>query len=433
MITKLILLLIFLTEAFFVVWNLKQKRHHQKEKMLVRLVGAILLLLCLLCGILQGLFRYGSLCIALLLQAAVCAFFIFRLHRQSQKPITIPRQLGKLLGNMLFYSILLLPAILFPQYKEPKVTGSHQVAICEYTWEDKSRLETYRNDGSNRCVTVKVWYPKEAGSYPLLAFSHGATGMIDSNFSTCQELASNGYIVVSIGHPYQAIMVEDTSGNTTYIDSTFLTNVMTDNGADTPEHNQLVYNNSQEWLAIRTGDINFVLNTMFAKKEAGEAAPFSSIDTDKIGLFGHSLGGAACVEVGRLRDDIDAVIDLEGTMLGEYAACENNTIQFDDTPYPIPLLDVNSRMVYEQASGSSSKYVNFYVGENASCFREVIFNHAAHLNFTDLPLVSPPLAKMLGTGTVDARECIENMNEMILNYFNYYLKGAPSLDIPSEY
>lgn len=42
------------------------------------------------------------------------------------------------------------------------------------------------------------------------------------------------------------------------------------------------------------------------------------VDEDKIGLMGHSMGGASSVQLGRERDDIDAVIDLEGTMAGEY-------------------------------------------------------------------------------------------------------------------
>lgn len=34
------------------------------------------------------------------------------------------------------------------------------------------------------------------------------------------------------------------------------------------------------------------------------------------GLMGHSLGGATAVSVGR-REDVTAVVDLDGTMLGE--------------------------------------------------------------------------------------------------------------------
>lgn len=57
-------------------------------------------------------------------------------------------------------------------------------------------------------------------------------------------------------------------------------------------------------------------------------------------------------------------------------------------------------------------YVNFYVGEHAADFREVVFNDAAHLNFTDLPLVSPFFAKLLGVGSVDAGKCIASLQRL---------------------
>ena len=55
------------------------------------------------------------------------------------------------------------------------------------------------------------------------------------------------------------------------------------------------------------------------------------------------------------------------------------------------------------------------------------------MNFTDLPLASPVLAKMLGVGKVDARTCIENVNEMVLIWFDYYLKGEGELNLKAEY
>ena len=62
------------------------------------------------------------------------------------------------------------------------------------------------------------------------------------------------------------------------------------------------------------------------------------------------------------------------------------------------------------------------------------FEGAGHLNYTDLPLFSPPLAKMLGVGDVDAGECIRQVNEMVCIYFDYYLKGIGTLEnIPEVY
>ena len=41
-----------------------------------------------------------------------------------------------------------------------------------------------------------------------------------------------------------------------------------------------------------------------------------------------------------------------------------------------------------------------------------------------VPLFAPPLAYALGTSTVDATACIETVNEMVLEYMNYYLAGS---------
>lgn len=339
-----------------------------------------------------------------------------------------------IVAAIIVLSVIITPKVLFPKYETPKVTGNHEVCVTMDTWEDETRKETYSKEDENRSVTVKFWYPKEEGSYPLVVFSHGSTGVIDSNMSTCTELASNGYVVVAIGHPYQAMVVEDVNGKKTFIDGDFFNQVMTDNGSDEPEHERAVYENSQEWMKIRTGDVNFVLDTIIEKCNTQEADVFRKINLDKIGLFGHSLGGATVVAVGRQRDDIDAVIDLEGTMLGEYTGYENNEYIFNQDSYPIPLLDVNSDTVYESIKMSGDReYVNFYVGENAKDFSEVVIHNIAHLNYTDLPLASPILAKMLGTGDADAMECIETVNDMVRQYFDYYLKDAEELLIEEEY
>ena len=340
---------------------------------------------------------------------------------------------------VLTVAFLLLKAWLFPPYETPVGSGEYAVLEQLYTWEDESRIETFTDTGENRALTVKIWYPETEGTYPLIIFSHGAFGVIESNYSTCVELASHGYVVAAIGHPYHAMFVEDVHGKKTYVDMDFMQRIYADNGEHSEEAERAVYEFSLEWMAVRTGDMHFVLDTILKKAEAGESAPFTLIDADKIGLFGHSMGGATSVQIGRERNDIDAVIDLEGTMAGEYVGFDNGYELYNETPYPVPLLDVNSdgvRADIEQLMTEHSgwEYVNDYVGRNALDYREVIFKDAGHLNFTDLPLFSPVLAGLLGVGEVDAEECINNVNEMVLIFFDYYLKGEGSLsDIKTEY
>lgn len=48
------------------------------------------------------------------------------------------------------------------------------------------------------------------------------------NYSTCTELASHGYVVSSIGHPYHAMYVEDVNGRKTFVDMNFVVDTILD-------------------------------------------------------------------------------------------------------------------------------------------------------------------------------------------------------------
>lgn len=420
---------ILCVEIGFVIWAFVAKRAHMAEKEVVRIGCFLLAVVLLASGVLQGTARYGMLITVLGIQIVLGGIHLYRNRKKEEQPLKSGRVVAVMIENILLYGFALIPAFLFPQYTEPEVTGNHEVATKEYTWVDTSRVETYTDTGENRELTVKFWYPKDEGAYPLIIFSHGAMGVIDSNTSTCMELASNGYVVASIGHTYQAMYVKNTDGKVFVASQDFINQVYEGNGTDDPEMEKIIYENSQKWMEIRTADENFVLDTILQETETGAEEPFIRIDSEKIGLFGHSLGGATSVAVGRQRQDIDAVIDLEGTMLGEYVGFENGTEVFDDEPYPVPLLDVNSAEVDAEAKKMTGNgYVNFYVGAYAKDYHYEIIEGAGHLNFTDLPLVSPFLAKQLGTaehagmGDVDAKACIEQINSMVLDFFDDYLK-----------
>lgn len=451
MITIILLAVLFVGELVFAAWNVKTQIRHDREKMIWRLGLAAALEILLLCRVLEGVARYGMLIVLLLLQG-VLLFFRWRAENRRmkrwrngqsaetgerdekelpEKSLTIPRQLLRVSGTMLLFLIALFHAILAPQFKPLPVTGDHKVSNTIYTWVDENRLETYSDTGENRTVTLEIWYPEDEGIYPLIVFSHGAGGVLESNASTCMNLASNGYVVAAIAHPYQAAFVKDVNGKITTVDPEFMSGVMTDNGSDDPAHEVKVYEMQKEWLAVRTGDINFVLDTILRHTEEQAEAPFDRIDPEKIGLFGHSLGGAAVVAVGRQRDDTSAVIDLEGTMLGEYQGYADGKHTYCEEPYPLPLLDVNSRQVYELAkSYTKEPYVNFYMGDHAEDFREIVVEDAGHMNFCDLAVASPLGARLLGAGKTNAWKCLANINELVLNYYNYYLKDASTFEVP---
>jgi predicted dienelactone hydrolase len=307
------------------------------------------------------------------------------------------------------------------------------VKTISYTLTDPVRMETFSEKNENRKVTIQFWYPDDATeTYPLVVFSHGSFGFRGSNASTFENLASNGYVVCSIDHTYHAFFTKQTDGKLIVVNNGFLNDAIAATNGDFDA--QTTYSKTQEWLQIRLGDMNLVLNDILDKaEETNSDEVYHIINTDKIGLFGHSLGGAAAAELGRERGDIDAAIVIDGTMLGEEVGFENGKEILNNTPYPIPLLNIYNESHFQDATQNADTYDNMVATANAADARQVVVYGAGHLNFTDLPLFSPFLAGLLGTGEVDKRYCIETMNQIVLNYFNYYLKDAKDLNIKQEY
>ena len=99
----------------------------------------------------------------------------------------------------------------------------------------------------------------------------------------------------------------------------------------------------------------------------------------------------------------------------------------------MPLLSVSNEAHHRDGKVAGDLYVNNIVLENAVDSHYTYFVGSGHMNFTDLPLFSPPLAAMLGVGEVDATECVITMNEIVLEYFDYYLKDEGEIIIQESY
>lgn len=258
----------------------------------------------------QWSFRWYVLAVILGIWAIPAGLSLIRnrvVDSQGYSPLRIVRGA---ISIWLVVLIAVVPLLVFPPVRLPAPTGTHKVETVTYTYTDTSRVETFAATSAHRKVTVAFWYPADAsGKYPLVLFDHGAFGMKGSNTSTFQELARHGYIVGSIDHPYHSLYTKDTDGNSTMVNPAFLQEVQDVNAGLYEE--QTAVEMEHKWLKRRTGDIQFVLDTM-VKNAAGSDKVYQHVDTGKIGLFGHSLGGAASVQLGRDRKEIDAVIHLDG-------------------------------------------------------------------------------------------------------------------------
>lgn len=318
------------------------------------------------------------------------------------------------------------PFVLFPPHQPLPVTGPHAVATTRHTYTDVSRVEQFSGQEKNRRVNVAFWYPQVAPrgeTFPLVVFSHGGLGTETSNESLFLELASHGYVVASIGHPTHALWTRGEDGHTTFVSREYFNELQRE---DAKTDKQQSYRYYQKWMATRTDDINFVIDTILAKAAGGTGGVYALVDGARIGVMGHSLGGSAALAMPRQRDDIDAVIALEAPFLYDIIGVEEGEFLWLDAAYPAPVLNI-----YSDSSWSHLAEWPQYARNHellASASPTAVSLHlpgAGHFSLTDLALASPLLTRLLegGQPTQGRAGYLRAVNQACLDFFDRYLKN----------
>lgn len=439
----IIILIAAVIEITFAVYSITTRSNQKRIRSWIHIGALAAFVIFTLVSVIQWSFRWRLLAAALIIWGIIGAISL-TINKEDKIRYSTVRVVLKAIAIWLIIVIAVTPAMIFPQYKLPKVAGEHQVNTAVYTYTDNNRIEAFNDKGEKRKVTVEFWYPKDADrKYPLVVFSHGAFGVRSSNTSTYNELASNGYIVCSINHPYHSMYTIDAEGNFTMVDKSFLQEVIDVNNGVYDE--ETIYKLERKWLKLRTEDMNFALDTIINNsKEKGSDQVYQLIDSSKIGLMGHSLGGAASVQLGRDRNDINAVIDLDGSMLGEELGYVDGKHIINQEIYPVPILSIcTDTMKQAMASITDPNIVipeKLIMATAPEAF-EVYFAGTNHFSVTDLPLFSPTLVKMIngsinngyGGQGADKYYVVEKMNSIVLEFFNCYLKGEGSFHSAGTY
>lgn len=149
--------------------------------------------------------------------------------------------------------------------------------------------------------------PLSRPDLPLLFLDHGlgTTRLFHSDMAA--EFASLGWNVVTLDHPYESVIVEYPDGRVVL-------------ASDSINPNATL----EEQLDARTKDMIFVLDSLADASvvsripglEAPRTTTCASLKTDKVGVFGHSFGGATALQI--LRDDARFFVgaDLDGGVYG---------------------------------------------------------------------------------------------------------------------
>jgi len=318
---------------------------------------------------------------------------------------------------------ILCTVVLFPNLESIPTTGEYAYASCVLELTDASRIEEYKTDGSPRKLSVLVYYPDEVkilnNTCPLIVFSHSGISTKTSNLSLYNELASQGYVVVSIDHTYHSLYTE-IDGVKIHIDLGYMRELMEEDSHSNIENSYACF---QRWMKLRMDDMNFVIDT-FIEKSINERNSFCRlIDADRIGVAGHSLGGSAALGVARQRNDIRAVLALESPYLYDMIGVDGKEFRWNTKPYRCAVMNIYSDSGYPLI-GSDNKYVqnkNHLI--NNGNIRYYYIEGSNHYTLTDLVRTSPILCAFLG-GRYEKSgyDSLEIINRKSLAFFDEYLR-----------
>ena len=425
------------------------KQTWRRDRLIVRAAETAATLLLFVCSPAQK-WRFAPILAVLAVLLVIAALSMLTGRNKEGGTRKASAAITSCVLGVVLFGVLLVPAFLFTGYSGLPVSGGHEIAETSAILIDRSRTDPFEQDGSFREVPVHFYYPAEDGAekYPLVVFSHGAFGYYQSNTSTYLELASNGYVVAALDHPHHAFFTQDTDGKMVFADTDFINSAMTLNDKTDQQEQYALYT---KWMALRTADMDFAVDKIKAAAQAGATdeswffadrdgealhSALAMTDVSHIGLMGHSMGGATSVELGRQRSDIAAVIDLDGTMLGEYTGIENGDFLVNEAPYTVPVLDMNNWESYldlQEYLAQGFRYPNVEVVSHAAEGFSVGIRDTKHMDFTDLPLLSPFLGNLLGSGERSTEETMTIVNSLVLSFFNCYLKGEGVFTVQDIY
>ena len=232
------------------------------------------------------------------------------------------------------------------------------------------------------------------GGWPVVLFSPGFGVERELYAGLVEDLASHGYVVVAIDHPHDAGIVEFPDGHVVVPSSQM---------------------DIAAALSVRVADTRFVLTELARLGRAGFFA--GRLDLGHVGMFGHSLGGAAAASTMLVDPRIDAGADLDGVLFGAARA--------DGLSRPFMLMSADPGFA---ADPNRAGFWSRLRGPHYA----VDVEGARHFAFSDLVFFAPELSRAnpsagekIGAlvGNVDGPATLAAERAYLLAFFDRFLLG----------
>ena len=364
----------------------------------------------------------------------------------------------------------------------PAPTGPYRVGRITYDWMDDSRHDPYaRKVGVKRELPVWVWYPAEPTSgadpgvylpgwwksigliwsfdparvrahaisdapvasdrdgYPVLVFSPSGSPP-HSYTSLSEELASHGYVVAGIAHTHEPIpLTAFANGRIKLFNPASIGGALQSSTGPYEEDAR----KRAALIDVKVADVRFVVDQL-KRLDAGTGILSGRLDLGRLGVFGHSFGGATAAEVCRRDRWFKAGISLDGALWREPGAVGVSQpfmqVFAEHPEYVRPCEDLVREKAFPSVEYCQKDRTFTLDGwqklyESTQHGYCVLVRGARHADFIDwalLPLAPWSLVKR-GLGTIGGRRMWRVTSDYLLAFFDKHLSGvsAPLLDGPS--
>ncbi len=267
-------------------------------------------------------------------------------------------------------------------------------------------------------------------TYPVILFNHGYSTYIQSNSHQMENLASHGYIVVAIGHPDDGALIypnlttsavflpdfKDSMKSSKHMDKLLKIHLPEIQKSSLDQIDRKILTEKiitaggklNEKMPLWLQDIAFITTKLKELDANIIESPFGArMDLSHgIGIFGHSLGGAASIMACHEQKDLVCAINEDGGMFGAFRKSYR---------YHKPVMYIESEL-----NIGLNRY--FYeIAENDAFLLRI--HGAEHMDLTDYTFTKNRLSKLMQlTGKINASRISTILNEYLLAFFDKYLK-----------
>jgi predicted dienelactone hydrolase len=357
----------------------------------------------------------------------------------------------------------------------PTPTGPFAVGRTQYVWNDAAQSEPLApQPGSKRELLAWIWYPaaprrpsetvddylpapwrtalaRQSGvlltqfltrdlsrvrahsirdaevspqqrSYPVVLMRAGLAALTTNYTTLAEDLASHGYVVVGFDAPYRTFVVVLPDGRVIARAS--------QNNADLvsgSEREQLANKLVQAWSA----DMGFALDQLERLNASDPSGRFlGRLDMQRVGVFGHSLGGATALQFCHDDSRCKAGIDVDGAPLGSVIA--------EGVTQPFMFLGSDHESESDAETRPVKANIHSIYDRLPSDRRLLIMIRGAnHYMFSDDgAMLKSPLAmrvmRTLGVVRLDGRRQVAVTAHYISTFFDVYLQGASASELKSQ-